>query len=131
MSSANRDPSGYYKMLEVSPDAPRHEIRLAYERVLAVAHANRMAFVAEMAATAYKTLSDEASRRSYDSDYDPTSEVNQTIRQQPLFPFDSTHKDIQPQQNSTPPARQFMGSVGGFDNGEGYKPKSWWEKLLD
>jgi len=130
MSSPNRDPSGYYRMLEVSPDAPRHEIRLAYERVLAVAHANRMAFVAEMAATAYKSLSDEASRRSYDSGYNPTSDENQTIRHQPLSPFDSKHNDIQPQQNSTPPARQFRGSVGGI-NEKYYKPKSWWEKLLD
>lgn len=130
MNSPNRDPSGYYRMLEVSPDAPRHEIRLAYERVLAVAHANRMAFVAEMAATAYKTLSDEVSRQSYDSGYIPTSDVNQTNRHQPLFPFDPTHKDIQPQQNSPPPVRRFMGSVGGVDE-KYYKPKSWWEKLLD
>ena len=118
-------------MLEVSPDAPRHEIRLAYERILAVAHANRMAFIAEMAAAAYKTLSDEASRRSYDSGYNPTSDVNQTIRHQPLFPFDSTHKDIQPQKNSPPRRAQIMGSVGPVGDGKDYKPKSWWEKLLD
>jgi len=130
MSFANRDPSGYYRMLEVSPDAPRHEIRLAYDRVLAVAQANRMAFVAEMAAAAYKTLSDEASRRYYDSGYNPTSDVDKTIRQQPLSTFDSKHNDIQPQQNSAPPVRQFRGSVGGIDE-KYYKPKSWWEKLLD
>lgn len=112
MSSSNRDPSGYYKMLELSPDASMQDIRLAYERVLAVAQANRMAFVAEIAATAYKTLSDESSRRSYDSGYNPASILHQTPKQQP-------------------PVRQFMGSVGGVPNGNYYKPKSWWEKLLD
>ena len=132
MSSANRDPSGYYKMLDVSPDASGLDIRLAYERVITVALSNRMAFVAEMAATAYKTLSDQASRRSYDPGYNPTSDWFQEVMQQPLLPLDSPPKIIPPPKNGpTYYERGIMGSVKGFGDDPGYKPKSWWDKLLD
>jgi curved DNA-binding protein CbpA len=125
MTSGNRDPLGYYAMLAVPPDASMHEIRLAFERAVAVANANRMPFIAELASTAYKTLSDEIGRRSYDSGYNPSSRLHQTSSQQYHFPAEPTQKDSPPQ------TRRIMGSVAGFDNGEGYKPKSWWEKLLD
>lgn len=135
MSSANRDPSGYYKMLDVSPDASGLDIRLAYERVITVALSNRMAFVAEMAATAYKTLSDEASRRSYDPGYNPTSDWYQATMQQPLLPLESPPKIIPSPKKSLIPPSEFgggiMGSVKGFGDDPGYKPKSWWDKLLD
>ena len=140
MSSANRDPLGYYKMLDLSPDASALDIRLAYERVITVALSNRMAFAAEMAATAYKTLSDQASRRSYDPGFNPTSDSYylecsrfQEIMQQPLLPLDSRPKIIPPP-NDSPPHFDcgIRGSVAGFDLGDqGYKPKSWWDRLLD
>jgi len=140
VSSANRDPSGYYKMLDLSPDASVLDIRLAYERVITVALANRMAFVAEMAAIAYKTLSDQASRRSYDPGFNPTSDSYylecsqfQEIMQQPLLPLYSPPKIIPPPKNSIPGwSADIKGSVAGFDFGDqGYKPKSWWDRLLD
>lgn len=120
MTSSNRDPLGYYALLAVSPDTTMHEIRLAYERAVAVAHANRMPFIAELANTAYTSLSNEATRRSYDSGYHLTYDSSQAIGHQRTTP-----------QSNKPAPRHFTGSVAGFDNGEVYKPKSWWEKLLD
>ena len=129
-------------MLDLSPDASALDIRLAYERVITVALANRMAFVAEMAATAYKTLSDQASRRSYDPGYNPTSDWFQEVMQQPLLPLDSPPKIIPPPKNSPPPEDWRGGPgagpwgsvtsrIGCGDNDLGYKPKSWWDRLLD
>jgi len=120
MTSINRDPLGHYALLAVSPDASMHEIRQAYERAVAVAHANRMPFIAELANTAYKTVSNEASRRSYDPGYSQTYNSGQP----------TGHQSLPPKISAQAP-RHFTGSVAGFDNGEAYKPKSWWEKLLD
>ncbi len=115
MASDNRDPLGYYAMLAVSPDASMHEIRLAFESAVAAAHANRMAFVAELATTAYKVLSDEATRRKYDKKYRQISGQNQTSGQQPTSMNNN----------------RFMGSIADLSDGNYHKPKSWWDKLLD
>jgi DnaJ-class molecular chaperone len=115
MSSDNRDPLGYYAMLAVDPDASMHEIRSAFERAVATAHINRMPFVAELAATAYKVLSDEATRRKYDKKYKQASNLNQTSGQQPA----STNNN------------RIIGSIADLSDGKYHKPKSWWDKLLD
>jgi DnaJ-class molecular chaperone len=71
--------------------------------------------VAELATTAYKVLSDESTRRKYDKKYKQASNLNQASGQQPTS---SNNNSI-------------MGSIADLSDGNSYKPKSWWDKLLD
>ena len=113
-TSLNRDPAGYYSMLEVAPDATFEEILRSYQRVVSVARLNGLAFVENLAQQAFDTLTNEKNRRAYDPQYGIAGE-------KPRNPSTSIGRTY----------TGFMGSIADFSGGPKPEPKSWWERLLD
>ena len=62
----NRDPKGYYAVLNISPDASRQEIRLAFEFRKQAYKEGRKSLDIGKVQTAYETLSDARERDLYD-----------------------------------------------------------------
>lgn len=115
-SQANRDPAGYYSMLEVAPDATIEEIIRSYQKIISVARMNNLAFIEKLAQQAFDTLTNERLRQAYDPAYGiaggkprkPSTDVGFTW-----------------------PASGIMGSLADMSGGPEPEPKSWWERLLD
>ena len=63
----NRDPSGYYRILRVSPGASRQEIRLAYIFLKDAYRGGQKSLDITRIRLAHKTLSDLKLRRQYDA----------------------------------------------------------------
>ena len=63
----DRDPLGYYAVLNVSPDASSVEIRLAYEILKQSYHSERKQLEISKIRSAYQTLSHPGGRKAYDS----------------------------------------------------------------
>jgi curved DNA-binding protein CbpA len=63
---SKRDPKGYYAVLNVSPDASRHEIRLAYGFLKQAYKDGRKKLDIGKIQAAYETLSDVDQRKDYD-----------------------------------------------------------------
>ena len=113
-SSVNRDPMGYYSMLEVDPDATTEEIIRSYQRVVSVARMNNLPFIEKLAQQAFDTLTNDRHRKAYDPEYGIAGE--------------------NPRKSSTNSGRTqtgFMGSIADLSGGPEPEPKSWWERLLD
>jgi curved DNA-binding protein CbpA len=62
-----QDPLGYYRILNVSPEASGAEIRLAYRLLKKSYHEERKQLAVSKIRAAFKTLSNPVTRRTYDN----------------------------------------------------------------
>ena len=109
--NCNRDPKGYYAMLQVSPDATQKELDEAFRRAM---HTYRMMrddyACGKILRFYYDILRSTVTRCAYDRGYKLPS--NETF-----IP--------------APPGPRMYINPGNLPGCETPPPKSWWGKLLD
>jgi hypothetical protein len=115
-SQVNRDPAGYYSMLEVNPDATIDEIIRSYQKVISVARMNNLAFIEKLAQQAFDTLTNERLRQAYD----PAYGIADGKPRKPPTDVGFTWSES-----------RIMGSLADMSGESEPEPKSWWERLLD